>query len=168
MTKKAILTGVLFVFLAPFVVGQKVEPLLVKGVKISRDSLITYKISITNFSDSIAVLPHSVFFDITETGGSPIGLAMYNTAKNMDEYNLIYAWRDTLTDPQTYPIAANFILPGQKLEFNVALKPLHDKRYLKISYFLVYDLDYRNFLRTVRGSWRRDFKARAVRVDLEN
>jgi hypothetical protein len=162
MNKKRALLSLIFGMAGYFCYSQKLDSLGVTSFKVSEDSVSRYKIVIENYSDSIVVLPHSVFFDINEITDEPLGLARYDTRPGMDFYTLRYAWGDTLTDPQRYPLAVNYILPWQKLEFKIATKPICRHCALTINYFRIYDFDYRTFLSTTGYYWERKYNVKSM------
>jgi hypothetical protein len=150
-----------------FSYGQKFDSLRVTSFKVAEDSVSRYKLVIENYSDSIVVLIHSVFFDINEVADEPLGLALYDTRQGMDYYSLRYAWGDKNVDPQRYPLSVNYILPFQKLEFKIATKPICHHCALTMDYFLIYDFAYRTFLNTVDYYWERKYNVKSVTTILD-
>ena len=167
MIKKILGLGIIFTMAISFCLSQKLESLRVTSSKIANDTVTSYEIIIVNYSDSIAVLPHSVFFDINEIDNNPIGLALYDSRQGIDFYSLNYAWGDTLIDPQKYPFTADYLLPRQKLEFKIATKPICHHCTLIISYFFLYNIDYRAFPKSINNSWQQTFSLKSVNVILD-
>lgn len=147
--------------------AQAPSPLFANSTLLSKDSFLTYKISFANVSDSIIVLEHSRFVDITETSATPLGLAAGGRKNDSIYYDLLFTWADTNIVPEHYPLSANFILPHQKIEFNIAMTPNLKKRCLIINYLLVYDIDYRTFLKTNGYFWERKFTSRKTILQLD-
>jgi len=125
--------------------------------KESNDSLALYNVQINNDTDSILCIPHSIYFDLRETVDLPKGLAVYKSSNETSFYNLIYAFGDTTIDPQFYPTSANFLLPHQKLEFEISLRKSNKKKCLVFKYVQLFDLCYRSFLHEMQGHWLRKY-----------
>lgn len=147
--------------------SQNSDTLRVTSFKVSEDSVSIYKIVIQNYSDSVVVLTHSVFFDINEVDDEPLGLALWDSRRGMRFYSLMYAWRDTLTDPEKYPLSVDYILPRQKLDFKIITKPACQHCALIIDYFLIYDFDYRTFLKSVSYNWEREYNIKSITTILD-
>jgi hypothetical protein len=167
MNSKIFFVSLIYTLAVSFCQGQKIDLLRVTSSKISEDSVSRYKIVIENYSDSIVVLIHSVFFDIDELTDEPLGLALYGASRGVNFYSLTHAWRDSKSAPQHYPLSVNYILPRQKLEFKIATKPVCQQCALIIDYFHVYDFDYRTFLGSIDHYWDHKYNVKSVTTTLE-
>jgi hypothetical protein len=167
ISMKSTFVIIVYLFIATSVCGQPTPLVWAKAIKISQDSVCRYRIIVFNRCDSVLVIPHSEFFKITEVQNDAIGLALYNKGKNIYYYDLIYSWKDTLLDPQKYLLSADYILPFQKLDFEIVIKPFPQAGILSLNVFFVYNIDYRTFLQSVKNSWMRDFSVKSIELALE-
>jgi len=156
------------IFLAPMVIkGQTKEGLICTVEKEKADSHLIYNLRLTNFTDSIVAIPHSIHFIFDETNSTPVLLAVYDKNDSTNFYQLIYTAGDTLVDPQVYPAAIGLILPRQSVVIPVTISANRSINILSVEYAIFYDLQYRSFLRTPISNWGYTVKTRRTMVLLK-
>jgi hypothetical protein len=127
-------------------------------IEISKDSSTTtesfsfYSVSITNFSDSITAILHSVHA-LLSVGNRPQELVVWENKGNKELYSLKQTVTDTLYTYEVPQYRASVILPFQKISFKILVPSSNKEKLLLIDYFYLIDFSYRKFTRETMIGW---------------
>jgi hypothetical protein len=126
------------------------------------DDASVYEVSITNKTDSIACILHSIFLDLTSKRLMGLPLDEYQRVDTSDLFSLEFTYRDTLNTFESTVYRGECILPYQTLNFKVMVTDPPKGRVQKFSfeYFYTSDLCYRQFMQEMKmvGFWYRKYQ----------
>lgn len=148
--KKILIFLLIFILIKKSTWGQFSEVLSIHAEKMKlNNSCSVYEIEIKNNSDSVALILHSMFMDLTSK--NPQGLALYEKNTPAESYSFDYAFQDTIYDVESQAYRSEFVMPYQTLRFKITINSSNGKRkLLSFKYFFINDFCYRNLRNEMR------------------